>query len=185
LTPDDLVAKSKAAKDEAETLAAIICQASPEDRSTETLKLTMRNRMVEKISKITIDLEAKAHRGEEETLKFPTLHKGKEVWIYFSKNEKGPTRYAADLIGREGGPTVAARLMQKNPNVWYMRPASSVKAIEELEKQILNGDFDERLGTDPAKLIFDALKDTAVDQVTSQNEDVRPSFAAKPKKVRS
>jgi hypothetical protein len=43
-----------------------------------------------------------------------------------------------------------------------MRYLSFVKAIDGLKQDILDGKYDERLGTDTAKLIFDALKDKAV-----------------------
>jgi hypothetical protein len=54
-----------------------------------------------------------------------------------------------------GNPAIAGA------KVWYMWHMSFVKAIERLKKDILDGKYDERLGTDTAKLIFDELKDQA------------------------
>ena len=160
---DDFEARSEAAKEEAETLAATIATASVDERSSHTLKLAMRRRMVEQISKITRDLETKAREEEEKTTKFPAIDGGKEVWIYFFLKKTGETGYAATLMKKESAPLVAAEMRKKYPSqVWYMRHMSFVKAIEGLKKDILDGKYDERLGTDTAKLIFDALKDKAV-----------------------
>ena len=72
------------------------------------------------------------------------------------------TGYYAMLMEKEDGPLVAAQMRQKHPSeVWYMRYLSFVKAIDGLKQDILDGKYDERLGTDTAKLIFDALKDKA------------------------
>ena len=66
-------------------------------------------------------------------------------------------------LKKDDGPLPAAQMGQKYPSdVWYMRYLSFVKAIEGLKRDILDGKYDERLGTDTAKLIFDALKDKAV-----------------------
>jgi hypothetical protein len=170
LKADDLEARSKAAKEEAETLAATIATASLDEKSNDTLKLAMRRRMVDQISKITQDLETKVHKEEENITKFPSIDGGKEVWICFFK-DTGETGYGATLMMKEFGPSVAADMRKKrfddNPaiagvKIWYMRPMSFVEAIEGLKKDILDGEYDEKLGTDTAKLIFDALKDKAV-----------------------
>jgi hypothetical protein len=160
LKADDFEARSEAAKEEAETLAAAISTASVDERSSHTLKLAMRRRMVEEISKITRDLETKAREEEEWITKFPTVYGGEEVWIYFLTVDRGVTGCNALLMKKESGPLVAAQMRQKHPSeVWYMRYLSFVKAIEGLKQDILDGKYDERLGTDAAKLIFDALKD--------------------------
>ena len=160
---DDFEARLEAAKEEAETLAATVATASVDERSSHTLKLAMRRRMVEQVSKITRDLETKAREKEEETIRFPTINEGKEVWIYFLTVDRGATGYDAILMKKESGPIVAAQMRQKHPSdVWYMSYLSFVKAIEGLKKDILDGKYDERLGKDSAKLIFDALKDQAV-----------------------
>jgi hypothetical protein len=170
LKADDLEARSKAAKEEAETIAATIATASVDEKSSHTLKLAMRRTMVEQISKITQDLETKASKEEENITKF-SIDEGKEVWIYFFLKKTGETRYGAARMIKEGGPTVAAEMRKKRfvgniaiegAEVWYMRYMSFVKAIEGLKKDILDGKYDERLGTDAARLIFDALKDKAV-----------------------
>jgi hypothetical protein len=162
LKADDFEARSQAAKEEAKTLAATIAPASVDERSSHTLKLAMRRRMVEQISKITQDLETKAREEEEKTTKFPALDGGKEVWIYFYPKDTGETGYAATLMKKESASFVAADMKKKYPSkVWYMMHMSFVKAIEGLKQDILDGKYDERLGTDTAKLIFDALKDKA------------------------
>ena len=163
MKPDDYEARSEAAKEEAETLASTISTASVDERSSHTLKLAMRRRMVEEISKIERDLETKARKEEEWTISFPTIHRGEEVWIYFLTVDRGATGCDALLMKKENGPLVAAQMRQKHPSdVWYMRYLSFVKAIEGLKQDILDGKYDERLGTDTAKLIFDELKDKAV-----------------------
>lgn len=168
---DDFEARLEAAKEEAENLAAAMATASVDERSSDTLKLAMRRRMVDQISKITQDLETKARKEEEETTKYPALDGGKEVWIYFYLKETGETGSGATLMKKEFGQSVAADMREKrfdgNPaiagvKIWHMRPMSFAKAIEGLKKDILDGKYDERLGTDTAKLIFDALKDKAV-----------------------
>jgi len=64
LRADDFEARSEAAKEEAETLAATIATASVDERSSYALKLAMRRRMAEQISKITRHLETKAREEE-------------------------------------------------------------------------------------------------------------------------
>jgi hypothetical protein len=171
LKDDDLEARSKAAKEEVENLEATIATASLDEKSNDTLKLGMRRRMVDQISKITHDLETKAHKEEENITKFPSMDGGKEAWIYFLAADIGATGYGATLMIKEFGPSVAADMRKKqfdgNPatagvKIWYMRPMSFVEAIEELKKDIIEGKYDEKLGTDTAKLIFDAFKDEAV-----------------------
>ena len=167
---DDFEARLEAAREEAETLAATIATASVDERSSYTLKLAMRRRTVEQISKITRHLETKAREEEEKTTRFPSIDGGKKVWIYFFLHDTGETGYAATLMKKEFGPSVAADMRKKqfddNPaiagvKIWHMRPMSFVEAIEGLKKDILDGKYDERLGTDTARLIFDALKDKA------------------------
>jgi hypothetical protein len=63
---------------------------------------------------------------------------------------------------KEGATLVAAQVRQKHPSeLWHMRYPSFVEAIEGLKQDVLDGKYDERLDTDAAKLIFDALKDKA------------------------
>jgi len=96
-------------------------------------------------------------------VRFPALNGGKEVWIYFFLMDTGETGYAATLMKKEGARLVAAQMRKKYPSqIWHMKHTSFVKAIEGLKQDILDGKYDERLVTDTAKLIFDALKDRAV-----------------------
>jgi hypothetical protein len=171
LKPADVEAKSVALKEEAKTLADTISAPALDEKSTEILKLSLRRGMVEEISKITRDLETKARKEEEETVRFPALNGGKEVWICFFLLNTGETGCYATLMKKESARDVAAdmrkkRFVGKTPiagaKVWYMRHMSFVKAIEGLKKDILDGKHDEKLSTDTAKLIFDALKDKAV-----------------------
>ena len=95
-------------------------------------------------------------------MNFRTVYGEEEVWIYFYPPKTGETGYDTKRMKKKIGPLVAAQMRQKYPsNVWYMRYLSFVKAIEGLKQDILDGKYDERLGTDTVKLIFDALKDKA------------------------
>lgn len=161
MKPADVEAKSVALKDEARTLAATICAATIDEKSSEILKLALRRRMVEEISRIAQDLDQQARRKEEEIRSY-SIHKGKEVWVYFFLTDKGTARYEATLMGRESGLLTVLHLRQKYSTIRHMRHPSFVEAIKELEQDILNGNYDERLGTGPSRVIYDALKDRAM-----------------------
>ena len=158
----DLKADSEKIKDEANALASTILASPLEEKSSKILREALRQRRVEEISKIARDLETKAREEEEWITGFPTTCGGEEVWIYFYPPNTWEPGYAVTRMKKEIGPLVAAQMRQKHPSdVWYMRYPPFVKAIEGLKQDILDGKYDERLGTDAAKLIFDALKDKA------------------------
>jgi hypothetical protein len=162
LKAGDLKADSEKTKDEANALANTILASPLEEKSNKILREALRPRLVEEISKIARDLETKAREEEEWIMNFRTVCGEEEVWIYFYPPEIGETGYATKRMKKEIGPLVAAQMRQEYPsNVWYMRYLSFVKAIEGLKQDILDGKYDERLGTDTVKLIFDALKDKA------------------------
>jgi hypothetical protein len=153
---------SEKIKDEANALASTILASPVEEKSSKILREALRQRLVEEISKIARDLETKAREEEEWIMNFPTVYGEEEVWIYFYPPTRWEKGYDVTRMKKKIGPLVAAQMRQKCPSdVWYMRYLSFVKAIEGLKQDILDGKYDERLGTDAAKLIFDALKDKA------------------------
>jgi hypothetical protein len=158
LKADDLKAESERIKEEAKALATVVSAASLEEKSGKILKVALRRKLVEEICRITRDLNQKTRRKEREIREFPALNRGKEVSIYFWLAEGGLTGYEATLVKTESRAFIDSR-MKKEMDVWYARPGTFQELIENLNQDILDGKYDEKLTANPARLIYDSLKD--------------------------
>jgi hypothetical protein len=156
LKPADVEAKSVALRDEAKTLAATICAATLDEKSTEILKLAMRRRMVEEILRIVTDLDQQARRKGEEIRSY-SIHEGKEVWTYFSLGKENVS-CGTTIMKAESAPFVAAEMKNKRP-IWHARHELFRELIEELKQEILEGKHDEKLTARPERFIYDSLRD--------------------------
>ena len=156
MKPADFEAKSAALRDEARTSAATICAATLDEKSTEILKLALRRRMVEEISRIVQDLDQQSRRKEEEIRSY-SIDKGKEVWIYFFL-EKENVGYGTTIMKAESAPFVAAKMKKESP-IWHARHGLFLELIEDLKQKILEGKHDEKLTAKPERFIYDSLRD--------------------------
>lgn len=156
MKPADGEAKSVALKDEAKSLAAIICATTLDEKSTEILKLAMRHRMVEETLRIVTDLDQQARRNREEVRSY-SIHKGKEVYTFFFL-EKEDARCGTTIMRPENVPFVDAEMKTKRP-IWHARHELFLKLIEDLKQEILEGKHDEKLTAKPERFIFDSLRD--------------------------
>ena len=154
MKPAELKAESERVRDEAKALAANV-SVPLQETTSKILKIVLRDKLVEEISKIARDVDRKTRVKEKEVRDFPTTNEGKEIDVELYPRHNETIGYDVTIMGTESRPFVVAEMRQKG--VLYERPESFLELIENLKRDVLDGNYDEKLRTDPARLIYHLL----------------------------
>jgi 4-diphosphocytidyl-2C-methyl-D-erythritol kinase len=149
LKPEDLKAKSEGIRDKAKALSATISTAALEETASGILNVALRRKLVEDISKIGEDLAQQARKREQEIRDY-SINEGKEVWVmFFRSGAQGATYYAHLMLAKSARDVAAS--MDGNYDTWNVRYDSFLRLIENLKREILEGNHDDALRTKPAR----------------------------------
>jgi hypothetical protein len=87
---------------------------SLDEKSSKIQRKALRQRQVEKISKIVEDLAEKTRIGEDEIRNYPARYEGKEVEIYFFLHSDWPDRagYGTSFVATSSRKRVEAIMMR-------------------------------------------------------------------------
>jgi hypothetical protein len=171
---------SETIRNEVEASERTILAASVDEKSSKLLAEPRRLRLIEGISRIMEDVEEKVRREEHdsniflvpkatvEVCFFPYgaglagygVHRLFELSRYDnSLLRKKPSR-AWNLKMRRKARCFEADMMRKK-RVWYAELRRFQRSVETLKQEILEGKHDEKLGTEPARVIYDFVTDRA------------------------
>jgi hypothetical protein len=154
LKPAELKAESERIRDEAKALAANV-SAPLEETTRKILIIVLRDKLIEELSKIARDVDQKTRIREKEVRDFPITNEGKEVDVELYPRHNGTIGYDVIIMGIQSRPFAVAEMKQKG--VLYERPESFLELIENLKRHVLDGNYDEELKTDSARLIYHLL----------------------------
>lgn len=156
MEPSKLKARSIALAKEAQNLATIISHATLDKTCTRIVTSLLRLKLVAELDELVTDIEQKVQHEEEEIQTFRFLNQGKEVWVEFSKIDRGIGYNIVKL--RSESEFFVSEMRHDDPSLRYVKPSKCANLTQKLRRDILDGLYDEELQTSVLKLVYNTLK---------------------------
>lgn len=152
-------AKLKEAEALAEKLSASID--AFDDHCRRIVNDCLRARLILEIEEIASKILDRTYAKERELSAYPTLYRGKEVWIQaMSMKDHGKTYYdfSATEMTKENATAVAAKMEQEHPGVRYLSQEEFENKVNTLKSFVSNGKIDQVLGLRAEEVLWEAME---------------------------
>jgi len=151
----ELKLRSEEFRKEATNLAALLSSCTLDETYRDIINLSLRQKLVQQIDEVKINLERQVELQENEIRAYPNLNEGKEVWIsmFSAGSEVG---YDACLMKKESASALVAQM--KTMGTPHTTPTEFAEFVTKLKHDIIDGKFDDKLTSKAANLIYETLK---------------------------
>jgi hypothetical protein len=152
-------AKLKEAEAWAEKLSASID--AFDDHCRRRINDCLRARLILEIEGIASKILDRTYAKERELGAFPTLYRGKEVWIQAMSTKiygKAHYDFSAVKMDKTSAAAVAAKMKREHPGVRYASLGEFENKVNTLKSFVSNGKIDQVLGLRAEEVLWEAME---------------------------